>query len=314
MSRICYVCNNETPRAFFLTGLKSKHSERTCIEIIDEILGCFISHRDIDAASNCICMSCFKQIEEYEFHCVFVESRKQKLHKMLVETESVLILSNNRNVSIKRSFKQLNTNRIETNQSTASSINRLPGQMVRLAGSNKKVKLIKVVLKKTAPSKPVILTPAISEAEVEESPPIASPIESIISEIEVEQPESEPTNPTVTPELATENLLNAVQPEPMAIDKAQPQVVFQKKSFIQTKKIDVNNWIQRTRVVVSNGHRIQGFQVRKKYHLFFFNSIDFLSKLILNLFCSFPLAQCVICDRKFVDRRSFKVNVYGILE
>ena len=275
MSRICYVCNKATPQAFFLTGLKSKHSKRTCVEIIDEILACFISRREIAAASNCICMICFGLIEEYDFHCMFVESRKQKLRQMLVETESVSNLFNNRNLSIKRTYERMDTNGNETNQAAANRVNRLPDKIVRMSGSNER-------LMRTAPSKPSIKTPVISEPDVEES---------IISEIKVEEPEFELTDSSETPglEIGDLSISEPIQLESTGINKTQPQCIRQKQSYHQYTEVELNNRIKRTQEAIFNGYRKLGFQVRKKIPFFWLNSIDFLSKLMLNLSCSFSV-------------------------
>lgn len=114
MSSFCYVCNKSASNLLInLIDLKSQFSAKSCIELITEILGDVIPSRQIQDKSNCICTICFNLIEDYDSHCLSVESSKNKLRQMLVKTDAIWNLTQKKTIKIKRPVQEITTNGIE---------------------------------------------------------------------------------------------------------------------------------------------------------------------------------------------------------
>lgn len=84
---ICYICNktaNEWCKNFPKRRLKS--SKLTISDIIKRIVRNVTVQRDIDAESNCLCMQCLKDIQEYDSMCVSLEQKEKNLRKLILAT------------------------------------------------------------------------------------------------------------------------------------------------------------------------------------------------------------------------------------
>lgn len=89
MDAVCYVCNQESHdwRRNF-TEIKSQHTQTSISEFIRKFLGDSGSLRDIDNESNCICVECLLEIDEYDRLTQQVIEQETKLRNLLLATET----------------------------------------------------------------------------------------------------------------------------------------------------------------------------------------------------------------------------------
>lgn len=89
MELICYVCNESTSDWHKnMVETKSIHSKTPIIEFINIFLGDYVSDRNINAESNCICTECLGRIYSYDWLCVEIKKQKNELRKLILKTES----------------------------------------------------------------------------------------------------------------------------------------------------------------------------------------------------------------------------------
>ncbi|XP_055306009.1 zinc finger protein 449-like [Sitodiplosis mosellana] len=281
MSGVCYVCNKNPPNLLVLVKLKTQYSQKSFIEIINEILDDFTSRRQIHDASNCICVTCFGLIQGYDLHSSSAEARKQMLRKMLVKAED-LNLKRNKNTAIKRTYEKMSTN--EANPTMPKCSNSEPDKIIRLSAPNGKLRVLKMVPKPNA-LKPIALNPTVSKPETTEpnkklklfkvvfkpnapkpvilKPPMPEPM---LQEPELEKP--------IKLELM-DPILHT--PKPMEeIEMSQSQCV----TVVDPPKFPSQNvakYVERKKPNRPKKYRKKCFQ-----------------------------AKCDICDRKFVDKKEFK--------
>lgn len=89
---ICYFCGEETTdwhRNF--SELKSEHSNTPMNELIERFLGGFLSSRNINNGSNCICLKCLNQINDYDWTSKKAIEQESALRDRLLTTELALI-------------------------------------------------------------------------------------------------------------------------------------------------------------------------------------------------------------------------------
>lgn len=172
MNAFCYLCQKNGQygtNMMFLSGLKSQHSKKTCIDIFNEMLSGFLPQRKLQTESNCsICTNCFNLIEDYDFHCISVEARKKELRQMLVRTE-VLRIARNKNITIKRTIHmEIKPNEVKISSDEETGESAIP---------NDSLKLIVIPPKKTSPivippvkSSPIVMPPEESSPQPQPKP------------------------------------------------------------------------------------------------------------------------------------------------
>lgn len=88
MNVICYVCNKESSewcRNFIET--KSQRTSTPIDEFIKSFLDDFPSLRNIDDDTNCICVDCLQQIDDYDWMQQQADQKKTQLRNLLLATE-----------------------------------------------------------------------------------------------------------------------------------------------------------------------------------------------------------------------------------
>lgn len=95
MEVICYVCNKKTKdwRQNF-NEIKSKHSGTSIKVFIEKLLNHFLSQRNLDDETNCICSMCLSLIYAYDWTCMKVIEQEKELRLILLTTEKNLDESN----------------------------------------------------------------------------------------------------------------------------------------------------------------------------------------------------------------------------
>lgn len=95
MEVICYVCNKKTKdwRQNF-NEIKSKHSGTSIKVFIEKLLNDFLSQRNLDDETNCICSMCLSLIYAYDWTCMKVIEQEKELRLILLTTEKNLDESN----------------------------------------------------------------------------------------------------------------------------------------------------------------------------------------------------------------------------
>lgn len=89
MEVICYVCNEETSDWHRnLMETKSKHTKTPIVQFITMFLGDFMSQRNINDESNCICSECLIRIQSYDWMCVKLKEQEKELRTLILKTES----------------------------------------------------------------------------------------------------------------------------------------------------------------------------------------------------------------------------------
>lgn len=97
---ICYVCSRETTVwRRNLSELKSQHSKASICEIIQKLLGDFVSSRNVVDASNCICVGCLNQINDYDWTCQKAIEQETALRDVLLSTELIMVSGDNTSVN-----------------------------------------------------------------------------------------------------------------------------------------------------------------------------------------------------------------------
>lgn len=94
MEVICYVCNKRTKKwSKNLTELKSKHSGTPITAFIAKFLDNYVSLREINDVTNCICSDCLSRIYSYDWMCMKVKEQEKEFHKLLLDTEQKFVSS-----------------------------------------------------------------------------------------------------------------------------------------------------------------------------------------------------------------------------
>ncbi|XP_055305997.1 zinc finger protein Xfin-like [Sitodiplosis mosellana] len=94
MEVICYVCNKRTKEwTENLAETKSKHSGTPITVFITGFLKDYISLRDINDVTNCICSDCLSRIYSYDWMCLKVKEQEREFHMLLMSTEKNFISS-----------------------------------------------------------------------------------------------------------------------------------------------------------------------------------------------------------------------------
>lgn len=70
-----------------LTKLRSKGSDSTIGLLVKRLLRDFATQRDVDDTSNCICIQCLNEIQEYDVMCVALVQKEERLRMILLATE-----------------------------------------------------------------------------------------------------------------------------------------------------------------------------------------------------------------------------------
>ncbi|XP_055305979.1 zinc finger protein 271-like [Sitodiplosis mosellana] len=88
MEVICYVCNEQTDdwRRNF-TELKSQHSNTPIVDFLKRFLDDFVSQRNIESESNCICAKCLDRIDDYDWVWISCTEKEKVLKELLWTTE-----------------------------------------------------------------------------------------------------------------------------------------------------------------------------------------------------------------------------------
>lgn len=118
MDVICYVCNEETSDWHRnLMEIKSKHSKTPIVQFIVKFLADYVSQRNINNESNCICSECLNRIQSYDWMCVKIKEQENELRTLILKTESYFTSK-----QIKQEFELFNS--IESVQGKSSQRDR----------------------------------------------------------------------------------------------------------------------------------------------------------------------------------------------
>lgn len=124
MDTICYMCNKESSDCQRnLADIKSQHTETPISDLIKRILGDFMPLRKIDDKSNCICVECLQQFNDYDWMCQQVIEQESRLRDLLLTCEP------------KQQF-DIKEEPIEINADTESDSTEIENQSIGTTASN----------------------------------------------------------------------------------------------------------------------------------------------------------------------------------
>lgn len=155
MAAICYVCNKKSFKwRQHFAEIKSEHSNTSISDLISKFLRDFKSTRDIQSASNRICLDCLGQINAYDGTVKRATEQENHLHNLLVSTEAIIRLNNgvdDSNVHNETVFvNNINESKTATNDSpgkstTQTHINLQPQKTIMIRKDGKLFKLQPVI-------------------------------------------------------------------------------------------------------------------------------------------------------------------------
>ncbi|XP_055326365.1 zinc finger protein 25-like [Sitodiplosis mosellana] len=187
MEVTCYVCNNRTKEwTQNLAETKSKHSGTPITVFITGFLKDYISLRDINDVTNCICSDCLSRIYSYDWMILKVKEQEREFHMLLMSTEKNFISSriktedlveSKAKIANGRKFKDESSKEVKPVSGTEARQTDTPGDNV------KRSKPIVVRVVKRVPflkSKPVALASITSKAPAPIEP--TAPIPASLSE------------------------------------------------------------------------------------------------------------------------------------
>ncbi|XP_031631912.1 gastrula zinc finger protein XlCGF26.1-like [Contarinia nasturtii] len=89
MLQYCYLCNkegNNWPKN--LCEIKSKHSNTPVSVFIEKFLKDFVSQRNINDESNCLCSDCLSEVYSYDWMTLKLKEQETKLRALLLKSET----------------------------------------------------------------------------------------------------------------------------------------------------------------------------------------------------------------------------------
>lgn len=85
---ICYICNKQSDEWYQkFAHRRLKCSKLTISDIIKRLIGNVSVHRGVDDISNCICLECLKNIEEYNSMFEKLKQTEKRLRDLILKTD-----------------------------------------------------------------------------------------------------------------------------------------------------------------------------------------------------------------------------------